>query len=239
MKKTIITCWLLCTYLSGWSQKKFYLAGESGYFLSNTFSRLKSSMDAGRLADENNTSFLGLFTLNQTNPFVDDSKSGYRIKAGKRLNARHTIEAGFGHSVEGEIRGYNKGTGYYLYIKAVVNTIFASWVFTDSSNRIGAGVGPCLNLFNYSYHTTSSNSSVSETKKNQLCPGLLVNAYWNYLNKKSWFLGIKTEAILASGAKTGDITLSNSSNSNTLTFKSATAGSLVWGLSLTAGIRFK
>lgn len=237
MKKTIFICWLLCTYLSGWSQKKFYLSGEFGMYTSNTFSKLKSGMEAGRLADENNYSFLGLFSVNETNPKIDQSNSGYRIKAGKKLNAHHAIEAGFGQSVNGEIRGYNKGTAYYLYIKGVVNTIFASWVFTDSSNRVGAGFGPCLNLVNYTYHTTNY-ASVSETKKNQLCPGLLLNAYWNYLNKKSWFLGIRTEAIIASGAKTGDITLRNSSNTNTLTFKSTTAGSFVWGFTFTAGIRF-
>ena len=149
------------------------------------------------------------------------------------------IEAGFGLSYYGRVSGYDEmpsGTyANYLSITSRINTLYVAFIKNNSARTVGFGAGPAFSL----YKLTSVANYDPEQTKNYLFPGGMVTGFWNFLSKKSWFVGLRTEMSLTVPVKIDEMKVTNSSNPSFVsTFKSTKTGSLNASVTLNAGIRF-
>lgn len=199
---------------------------------------------------DDNTSFSSVY-IKQRPPREYLDKIKYRIRAGHYLNTQTAIEAGFGLTYYGSVSGkdiifsgrqYNNSGGYYnlfltnsFFITNRVNTLYVSLIKNNVSHTVGFGAGPALSLYKLS---SQSNNNPTQTK-NYLLPGGMVTGFWNFLSKKSWFVGIRTEMTLTLPVKINEMKITNPTDPSFVsTFKSMKTGALNRSVTLNAGIRF-
>lgn len=186
--------------------------------------------------DKETVSFFGLFTIDTDYPIKRTGKTSYRVKFGHYLNNKTAIEAGFGLSYQGYVRGFDNrdlGQSNYLTLTSYISSLYIAWVKTDSLGKTGFGIGPALSFYKL---TTDINEGSSIQSKNYLLPGVMVSGFWHFVARPSWFIGMGTELSFAAPAKIDAIKITTPTSESI--FKSTKAGSFNGNISITAGFRF-
>lgn len=243
-KHFLITALLIAAFIPTEAQKKNYFSLESGVYFGKANKNIASSMTQSGFGDTHIGSFswttlIAFGSSNTKYPSDNIGKLKYRIRAGHSLNTQTAIEIGFGLSYYGSVSGYDKmSSGNYanrLWIRSRINMLYAVFIKNNSARTVGFGAGPAFSL----YKLTSVANNDPEQKKNYLLPGGMVTGFWNFLSKKSWFVGIRTEMSLTVPVKIDEMKVTNSSDPSFVsTFKSTKTGSLNGSVTLNAGIRF-
>ncbi len=237
MKSTfLITGLLLISCFICTAQKKNYIGVESGAYFGNANSNIEDGMLSSGFGDKETASFFGLFTIDTEYPRKRAGKTSYRVKYGHYLNSKTAIEAGFGLSYNGTVRGYDKkdfAQSNYLTLTNNINTLYIAWVKTDSLGKAGFGIGPALSFYKLS---ADINQGASRETTNYLLPGVMIKGFWHFLAYPSWFLGMGTELSVTAAAKIKAIKIVTPTSEST--FKSTKAGSFNGNIFLTAGFRF-
>ena len=243
-KHSLLTVLSIAAFLQLEAQKENYFSLESGVYVGKANANIASSMAQSGLGDysKGNSNWIALLTgfgiSGGQYPFDWVDKIKYRIRAGHYINSQTALEAGFGLTYYGIVKGYDKTLGdlysNYLGIKSRINTFYVAFIRNNSAHSAGFGAGPAFSLYKL-----STISAVSERSKNHLLPGGMITSFWNFLSKRSWFVGLRTELSLTIPIKIDEIKITNTSNPLFVsTFKSTKTGSLNGSITLNAGIRF-
>lgn len=242
-KHFLITSLLIVAFLQAEAQKKNYFSLESGVYFGKANANIASSMTQSGLGDTHFGVFSwgALLTYGSADthyPSDNVGKLKYRIRVGHNINSQTAIEAGFGLTYYGSVSGYDKApSGIYanrLWIKSNINTLYVAFIKNSSAHTVGFGAGPAFSLYKL---TTISNDS--DQSKNHLLPGGMITGFWNFLSKKYWFLGLRTEMSLTMPAKIDEMKVTNPSDPSFVsTFKSTKTGSFNASITLNAGIHF-
>lgn len=219
------------------AQKKNYVSLETGVFFGNANQNIADGMRKSGFADKRTASFFGLFLWDTEYPIKRTDKSQYRIRAGHFIKNKMAIEAGFGLSYYGIVEGYDEGTGgaHSLAMTSQIHSLYAAIVLSDSTRRVGIGIGPALSF----YKLTTSISGQPNTSKTSVLPGVMATTYINVISRRFWFLGFRGDLSLTTAAKIDEININaTAGNPKSSTFKSTKAGSFNGSVSLHAGIRF-
>ena len=233
---------------SGMTQSGFTESRGGGGLLGGFFNFLSSF---GSIFGDDNFTYSGSNHIRQASPREDLYKIKYRIRAGHYLNTQTAIEAGFGLTFYGSVSGqdiissgsqYNNGGGYYnlfltndFFLTSRINTLYVSLIKNNVAHTVGFGAGPAFSLYKLS---GKSNNDPIQTK-NYLLPGGMVTGFWNFLSKKSWFVGLRAEMSLTLPLKIDEMKVTNPSDPSFIsTFKSMKAGNLNRSITLNAGIKF-
>ena len=235
-RKLWFTPLFLFTFLLCNAQKKNYFSFENGVYFGNTNSNIAAGMVSSGLNDTEAADFF-LFTITTDYPRKKTDNTSYRVKFGHYLNDKTAIEAGFGLSYSGEVKGYDeKGLGQssnYLTLTSNINTLYIAFVKTDTRGATGFGIGPAFSFYKL---TKDINRGSIKQSKNYFLPGAMMNGFWNFVSRPSCFVGIGTELLFTTQAKIDEIKITT--QTSTSTFKSTKAGSFNGNISLNAGFRF-
>jgi hypothetical protein len=260
MKKYFfITSLLIVTFLEVEAQKKNYFSFESGSYFGNTNKNIVSGMAQSGFDDSYTTTKepldLIFFTIDYPTilhqypvDWEDNDKFKFRIRAGHFLNPNTAIEAGFSRNYWGSVIGFDRkssGTNdnsllrstiaNYLQIDSRINTLYFAFIKNNNACTLGIGAGPSFSL----YKLTSTLNLYNSQTKNYILPGGMVTGFWNFLSKKSWFVGFRTEMSFTIPLKIQEMKITNSSDPSFVsTFKSVKAGTVYKSVTLNAGIRF-
>jgi hypothetical protein len=222
--------------LSKTYSQKNYVSLEAGAFFGNANSNIGDGMNASGFGDNPTFDFFGLiFTTDYPVKSIDGS--AYRLRAGRHIKKNIAVEGGFGRSYNGLVKGYDEGSNYQansLSLMSSINSIYFAFVFSDSSHRVGIGIGPAVSL--YTLQTLKNNEAAS--KSSRVLPGVYITSYINIVNKKKWFVGFRSDLSITAPYKIEPIVLKNSTSTFESRFKGTNAGSFTGVITMTAGLRF-
>jgi len=224
-------------FLNGISQKKNYLSLETGYPFSNANQNIEQGMRTSGFDDSEVSSFLGLFGWTVTYPSNQNERAHFRMRAGHYIKNKTALEAGFGLVHAGTVKGYDEGSGSgnYLNMTSRIHNFYAAIVVSDSTRRIGFGIGPSFSF----YKLTTSINGQPAIPKNYFLPGVMITTSLNLVSRKLWYLGFRTDLSFTAAAKIDEITIQGTNgNPKSSTFKSTRTGSFTGAIGLQVGIRF-
>lgn len=234
-RKVWFTSFSFLTFLLCNAQKKNYFSFENGVYFGNANSNIAAGMASSGLNDTETADFF-LFTITTDYPRKKNDNTSYRVKFGHYLNNKTAIEAGFGLSYQGYVRGFDNkdlGQSNYLTLTSNINSLYIAWVKTDSLGKAGFGIGPAFSFYKL---TKDINRGSIKQSNNYFLPGAMMNGFWHFVARPSWFVGIGTELFFTASAKIDEIKITT--QTSTSTFKSTKAGSFNGNISLNAGFRF-
>jgi hypothetical protein len=185
----------------------------------------------------------------------DNDKFKFRIRAGHFFNPNTAIEAGFSRNYYGSVTGFDRkpsgannnyldrnSIANFLEIDSRVNTLYFACIKNNNASTLGVGAGPAFSLYKLTSQYTfidGLSTTYNIKTKNYILPGGMVTGFWNFLSKKSWFVGIRTEMSFTIPLKIQEMKITNSSDPSFVsTFKSVKAETVYKSVTLSAGIRF-
>jgi len=229
-KEVMLTGLVILLSIFSLAQKKNYFSIESGTYFGNANKNIETNMIASHFSDDQTFDFFWLFSFDTKYPKKRNPRDGYRVRAGHFLNTKTGIEAGYGLSYDGTVEGYNNSTGSLL-LTSHINSLYVAWLKSDSIHSVGFGIGPTVSFYKL---TTEINKSGNEKTDNYLLPGMMITGYWNFIHKKSWFLGMRSEMSFTSPAKIKEFEISGSISDSK--FRAMNSGSFNGSFTLVAGI---
>lgn len=243
MKKIILV--MLTAYIfipPAFTQTKNYLSIETGISFSGMSNRLNNNMKANGFGDKINYDiYLFFFYLSGSTqyPRQETSNGNYKIRYGYHIKKNAGIEAGFGRTYRTVVKGAD-GYGYnvnLLNISSEFSTAYAAYLWKNKKGNAAVGIGPVVSICKIKQESPYSSTPLSEKK--YLLPGAIFTGYWNFLNKKSWFMGVRSDMTITSSAKTATVKVINPDDNNFISVSKGTGiGGIINTVSLSAGIKF-
>lgn len=243
-KHFIITLSVVFLFLRAGAQNENYISLESGHYYGNANKHISAAMTQSGFGDyrENNSSWIDFITGNLSRgqfPYAQVGKLKYRVRAGHWLNKQNLLEAGFGLAYYGTVGGYDKMTSgtqsNRLTITSRINMAYVTFTRSNPTHRIGLGAGPAFSL--YKLRSVANNNP--DQTKSYLLPGGMATGFWNFISKKSWFVGVRGEMTLTTPVKINEIRVTNTDDPSFVsTFNTTKAGSFNSSIALNAGVKF-
>ncbi len=243
MKKII--CLLLIAIMASLfiqAQKKNYLSIDAGLTQSGINNRLAENMNTNRLGARIESSFFFFFILpiSYTNqyPMKGNTNSNYKVRYGYHKNEKTSIEGGFGNSAKSWVKGAQVSRDYvnYLEINYNISTAYAAYMWKNNKQNAAIGFGPSVSFCKI---RQSDLDGTLYTKKNYILPGMMLTAYWNFINRKSWTLGVRNDMNISMPAKTQDVKITNPGDQGFVSVSKGTnIGSFINTISISGGIKF-
>ncbi len=215
------------------AQNKNYLSIEAGGGFGNANANIFSAMQSSGFADKDYIDFFIFGWETQFPKKVNDGAS-FRLRGGHFFKKNSGAEIAYGKTFSGTVKGYDAGTNTYLFYTSDINILYAGMIFSDSVHRAGISFGPALSF----YRLTRFVNRTEDQKNTSALPGGLVSAWFNFLNKKIWYWGVRTDLMLSSPVKIQSVSFSDPSGS-TAKFKETKAGSVAGSIDFVLGFRFQ
>lgn len=249
MKKNIyLLVILMSTAHFGNAQGNIYLTLDFGSAFPFASHHIASAVKANGFGDNYSQRNFWGEDVNTSNPEETNQTFNYRIRAGYTLNDNAAIEAGFGITSNTTTKGADAKPGVthidflemdktnsYI-ITAHISTLSIVYLWNDNRERFTAGIGPAASFCNIKQGTSQS-SFISD--KHYVLPGVCITGGWHFVNKERWFLGMRTDLIISSPAKTEEVKIVNAWDNNfTSVSKSFSVGGFTGSLLLSAVIKF-
>jgi hypothetical protein len=243
-----IICLLLATItLTSFlhAQKKNYLSVDGGLTISGMSKRLANSMHASGFGDKIDYNFFFFFfPISGTTdyPTTHNSNGNFKVRYGYNISDKRAIEAGFGSTLENNVSGGDElgGSVNYFRIFSKISTAYAAYMWKNEKQNTAVGIGPAVSICKMRQESQSDyNATTTLSDKTHVLPGAIITAYWNFINKKSWFMGLRTDMTITTPAKVAETKVTNGDNPNFVsTFKTTTAGGFINTISIVGGFRF-
>ena len=247
MKKSIILLFVSFIYLQlTYAQKKSYVSIESGLTFSGVSNKIANNMKADGLDDDFVFDFFSLFGINNTGltiksnyPEKSQQAGNYKIRYGYNIKNNASIEAGFGRTYRSTVTGA-AGSGdfvNYLAVTSKLSTVYVAYLWKNKKDNAAIGIGPAVSICTINQSSEFLTNLLSN--KTYVLPGAIFTGYWNFVNKKSWFMGLRTDMTITTPAKTEGVKIINPDNKGFVsTSKSTSVGSVINTVSISAGIKF-
>jgi hypothetical protein len=248
LKRSIMKKFMLFIFFSivsvqlNYAQTKNYLSIEYGPTFSGMSDKLSKNMKDnhfGARIDYDVFFFFFFFSGSTQFPKHDTRNENYKIRYGHNLKERVSVEAGFGHTYNTIVRGASvSGQDVnYLNISSDMSTAYAAYLWKNKKDNAAIGIGPAVSICKITQEDPTSGTVLS--KKNYLLPGVIVTGYWNIINKKIWFMGLRSDMSITAPARTETVTITNPHDTHFVSVsKGTTIGAVTNTFSLSAGIKF-
>jgi hypothetical protein len=243
MKKIILLkLAIIVSISSNYAQTKNYLSVENGISLSGMSNRLSNNMKENHLNAKvvyDAFFFFFFFSGSTQYPIKDTRDINYKVRYGYDLKESISIEAGFGHTYSTTVRGAAviSQEVNYLNINTDLSTVYAAYMWKNKNRNAAIGIGPVVSICKIKQEDPTTGIMLS--KKNYLLPGVIFTGYWNFINKKVWFMGLRSDMSITAPAKTATVTITNPhDNSFVSVSKGTNIGAVVNTFSISAGIKF-
>ncbi len=226
------------------AQKKSYLSIENGFTGSGMSNRIADNMKSngfGHFVEDELFFFLFVPIKTSTQyPVKDPGNVNYKFRYGYDFKKNRSVEVGYGHTYDTRVTGadISGGNVNYLNMHIKLNTAYAAYMFRNARGNAAIGAGPAVSFGKVEQGGPFYYASPSSVE-NVALPGVIMAAYWNFVNKNSWFMGLRTDMIITTPIKTGDFTITNSQDPSFVSHsKSISVGAIMNTFSLSAGIKF-
>ncbi|MEP6677212.1 MAG: hypothetical protein ABJA78_18775 [Ferruginibacter sp.] len=243
MRKIVLL--LFCaTVVTVNAQTKNYISIEKGITICSQSRSISNAMDKNGFKDHYHND-LSLIIITLTGDDADNSQTleeqgNYRIRYGYHLRAKSAVEIGFGHSYNctvwgSTVAGNDLNT---ITVEDKSDLAYAAYMCNTASGNKGIGIGPALSFCKMQQYSHSGQNTQLIEKKYVL-PGAILTSYWNFVNRKNWFLGLRTDVMLTAPLKIDEMKITNKNDPNfTSVFKQSTAGNSMFALTLTGAVKF-
>ena len=224
-----------------YAQKKSYLSIERGVTISNMSSKISRNMSENGLGDNIyfTTAFLSFSsTISKRYPIKKTRVENYKIRYGYNIKQTASLEAGFGRIYRTNVQGADALGDYvnYLNIKVQLSTAYAVYIWKNKKGNAAVGIGPAVSFCNIKQENYAGNIL---SDKSYAMPGAIFTSYWNFVNEKSWFIGLRTDMTITKPAKTNEVIITNADDNRFISVsKSSNAGAVMNTIALSAGIKF-
>ena len=242
--KQLICLLLIATLASPFShaQKKNYLSIDAGLTQSGINNRLSENMNTNRFGARIESSFFFFFLLPISSttqyPVKGKTSSNYKIRYGYNKNENTSIEAGFGNVLKSWVKGAQASQTHvnYLEINYKVSTAYVAYMWKNKKQNAAIGIGPSVSFWKIDQSDSYGNL---HSNKNQIVPGAIVTTYWNFINRKSWTLGLRNDLNISMPVKTEDVKITNPGDPTFVSVSRGTnIGSFINTISISGGIKF-
>ncbi len=243
MKKIIfLLLTVIATTSFVFAQKKSYLSIDAGSTMTGMSKKLSNNMKANGFGDKIDYSIFFFFFLDGSTqyPTTDDNNSNFKVRYGYNISENRSVEAGFGGTAKTTVRGADASGNNvnYISISSKLSTAYAAYMWKNKKQNAAIGIGPAVSICNIKQADPYGTVPVS-SDKNYVLPGVIFTGYWNFLNKKSWFMGLRSDITFTMPAKTEELRITNSQdNSFVSVSKSTNIGAVMNTISLSGGIKF-
>jgi len=245
MKKIIFLLFAVITSISfTYAQKKSYVSVEYGITISGMSNSISNNMKTDGFGDKLTFGFVAsLFdALNgdcRQYPLKDPRKANYKLRYGYNIKKNAAIETGFGLVYRSTIKGADaiENSVNFLDIKSQISTIYAAYMWKTKKANAALGFGPAVSFCTIKQGSPDSESPLSD--KSYVLPGVIFTGYWNFVNNKNWFMGLRSDMTITTSAKTEEVSIINRAQKSVASVsKSHTIGSVMNTISISAGIKF-
>ncbi len=226
----------------GYSQTKNYLSIETGATFSGMSNRLSDNMKTNHFGArvENNFFFIFFFLPGSTQyPLTENRNSNYKVRYGHDLSDKVSVEAGYGHTCGTTVKGAssNNTDVNLLYITSELSTAYAAYMWKNKKSNAAIGIGPAVSICKVTQESPTTGTVLSQ--KNYLLPGVIFTGYWNFINKKVWFMGLRSDMTITAPAKTATVSITNPHDNSFVSVSKGTGiGAVTNTFSVSAGIKF-
>jgi hypothetical protein len=245
MKKIIFLLFAVITSISPtYSQKKNYISVEYGITVSGMSNSIANNMKTDGFGDKLTFGFIPtLFdALNgdcRQYPLKDPRKANYKFRYGYNIKNNASIETGFGLVYRSTVKGADaiESSVNYLDIKSKISTVYAAYMWKTKKANAAIGFGPAVSFCSIKQGTPDAEKPLSD--KSYVLPGVIFTGYWNFVNNKSWFMGLRSDMTITTSAKTEEVKVINPAKKSIVSVsKSNAVGSVMNSISISVGIKF-
>jgi hypothetical protein len=245
MKKSIFLLMTLIMCISViYAQKKNYLSIEYGLTVSTMSNSIANNMKTNGFGDKLTSDFVCslLDALNgncRQYPFKAPLKNSSKIRYGYNIKENASIEAGLGRTYRTSVNGADANGKFvnYLSINSELYTLCAAWILKNKKGNAAIGIGPVASICRIKHKNTESTVTLSD--KSYVLPGIIFTGYWNFINTKNWFLGLRSDMTIAKPVATETVRIANPTDKSFISVsKSSTICAVTNTMSISAGIKF-
>lgn len=228
---------------SSFGQKKFYFSIETGFFTSNTNNNLKDAMIASGFNKYVTYGFFGFISTTRY-PTVYTGNKRYRVRVGYQIKEGSVLEAGYSYSFGGNVYGADRmeQNGYdylnFLNITSKVHTLSFNYILQTKKASAGIGAGPVFVFFNTEKQSQGLPVTTGTARENALHLAAGTMAFWNFINRKTWFAGIRADASFSGGHTISATDVVNTFDPTLVShFKESRVGNFMGSINFAVGFR--
>jgi hypothetical protein len=245
MKKFIFLPLSLIMLISlTYAQKKNYVSIEYGITLTGMSNSIANNMKTNGFGDKLTFDFVRtLFdALNgdcRQYPFKAPIKNNSKIRYGYNIKANASVEAGFGSTYRTIVNGADANGKFanYLSVNCELYTAYAAWLLKNKKGNAAIGIGPAVSICSIKHKNTVSTITLSD--KSYVLPGVIFTGYWNFINTKNWFMGLRSDMTIGKPVTTEAVRINNSTDKSFVSVsKNSTICTVTNTISVSAGIKF-
>ncbi|CAN5791985.1 hypothetical protein BH10BAC2_BH10BAC2_47340 [soil metagenome] len=236
----IILVSLLLIQSAAFTQKN-YISIEAGSFYGGPSTNIANSFKQYGFGDTKYwlvDLFFFSFSGESKYPQTSGGNLAWRIRYVRELKNNHTIEVNFGQIHNSEVDGFDiAGTGNrHINFNNKVSLLSSSYMLNNKKHSLGIGAGPALAFYklDISGYTEDTNKDTYSMNNSYLQPGITVAAYWRFINKKIFFMDLRSDLTFLAPAKTNEI----SNNEGAVIFPSIKVNHSFFDVTMGAGIKF-
>jgi len=227
-----------------YAQKKSYLSIDYGMTICAMSNSIASNMKANGFGDKLTSDFVCslLDALNgdcRQYPFKAPIKRSSKIRYGYNIRENASIETGFGRTYRTIVSGADANGKFvnYLSINSELYTLYAAWLLKNKKGNAAIGVGPAVSICSIKHKNTESKITLSD--KSYVLPGVIFTGYWNFVNTKSWFMGLRSDMTIGKPVATETVSVANPTDKSFISVsKSSTIRTVTNTVSVSVGIKF-
>ena len=226
------------------AQTKNYVSMEYGITLTGISNSIANNMKTNGFGDKLTFDFVcTLFDALNGNcrkyPFKAPIKNSSKIRYGYNVKENASIEVGFGRTYRTSVNGADANSKFvnYLSINSNLYTIYAAWLLKNKKRNAAIGIGPAVSICSIKHKNTESTIILSD--KSYVLPGVIFTGYWNFVNTKKWFMGLRSDMTITRPVTTEVVRINNATDKSLVSvLKSSTICTVTNTLSVSAGIKF-
>jgi len=245
MKKLLlIPIMFISLALTSYAQKKNYVSFGTGITMTNIHNKMADQLIADGIGDKVVYDPIWFFfyfpgqVIDYPKTHVKRGNNN-RFRYGRHIKGRVSIEGGFGRTYSSTVQGAdNNGSNInFVNLSTNVSTIYMAYMWNNKKTNAAVGLGPVVSLAKIK-HSEMVYDEVLQSKSYVL-PGLIFTGYWNFVNQKSWFMGLRNDLSITTPAKTKTFTITNEIDKSFVTASGSNkVGSVINTVTLNAGIKF-
>lgn len=140
-------------------------------------------------------------------------------------------QALFGHDA---VTNGSRPRSNFLTYENILHCFKANYLFYTPKRNLAIGVGPAIVY--YKLQPPKYGPHLNHESKSYILSGVSVTGLWMFVNRKQWFMSIRTDESFTTSAKIIPHTFTQ--NGTTREFKGTKAGSFVGSITAGVGIKF-
>ncbi len=228
------------------AQNKNTLSVETGYFFGGPANKILNQMRVdgfGELIVYGPSNFFGLFSSNggiTYYPYAKKRGIKFWLRYERELKNNRGIELSFGMINKSTVFGHDSVTNgsrtsrNFLTYDNILHCFKANYLFYTPKRNLAIGVGPAIVY--YKLQPPKYGPHLNHESKSYILGGVSVTGLWKFVNRKQWFMSIRTDDSFTTSAKIIPFKITPSGTA--AEFKGTKAGSFVGSITAGVGIKF-